>query len=122
MRTLRLCAVLSRSIQPTRRVRRSSISVCDFPADERFGLTAHLRKTATFVPSNIAEGCGRHGEKELCRFLSIAAGSASELEYQLLLAHDLDYLSRDAYVALNEQVVEVKRTLYRFMQSLNSTT
>jgi four helix bundle protein len=94
----------------------------DFPADERFGLTAHLRKTATSVPPNIAEGCGRDGEKELCRFLSIAAGSASELEYQLLLAHDLDYLSRDAYVALNEQVVEVKRMLYRFMQSLNSTT
>lgn len=87
-----------------------------------FGLTAHLRKSATSVASNIAEGCGRDGEKELCRFFSIAAGSASELEYQLLLAHDLQYLSRDAYVALNEQVAEVKRMLYRFMQSLNSTS
>ena len=66
--------------------------------------------------------CGRDGEKELCRFLSIAASSASELEYQLLLAHDLDYLSRDAYMALNEQIPEVKRMLYRFMQSLNSTS
>jgi len=94
----------------------------DFPTDERFGLTAHLRKSATSVASNIAEGCGRDGEKELCRFFSIAAGSASELEYQLLLAHDLEYLSRDAYVALNEQVAEVKRMLYRFMQSLNSTS
>ena len=65
---------------------------------------------------HIAEGCGRNGEKELCRFFSIAAGSASELEYQLLLAHDLDY------VAFNEQVAEVKRMLYRFMQSLNSTS
>ena len=43
-----------------------------FPADERFGLTAHLRKSATSVPSNIAEGCGRGGDKELARFLSIA--------------------------------------------------
>lgn len=94
----------------------------NFPTDERFGLTAHLRKSATSVPSNIAEGCGRHGEKELHRFFSIAAGSASELEYQLLLAHDLEYLPRDAYVALNEQVAEVKRMLYRFMQSLNSTS
>ena len=51
-----------------------------------------------------------------------ASGSASELEYQLLLAHDLEYLSRDAYLALNEQVAEVKRMLYRFMQSLNSTS
>lgn len=91
-----------------------------FPADERFGLTAHLRKSATSAPSNIAEGCGRNGEKELARFMSIAAGSASELEYQLLLAHDLDYLPTDAYAALNEQVGEVKRMLYRFMQSLSS--
>src|SRR5690606_21981117 len=59
-----------------------------FPADERFGLTAHLRKSATSVPSNIAEGCGREGERELARFLSIAAGSASESEYQLLLARE----------------------------------
>jgi four helix bundle protein len=92
-----------------------------FPSDERFGLTAHLRKSATSVPSNIAEGCGRDSEKELSRFMSIAAGSASELEYQLLLAHDLDYLAPDAYAGLNEQVAEVKRMLYRFMQSLSST-
>jgi len=68
----------------------------DLPTHERFGLTAHLRKSATSVPSNIAEGGGRNGEKELCSFFSIAAGSASELEYQVLLAHDLEYLSRDA--------------------------
>jgi len=91
-----------------------------FPAEERFGLTAHLRKSATSVPSNIAEGCGRDGEKELARFLSIAAGSASELEYQLLLAHDLAYLPRDPHAELTEQVGEVKRMLYRFMQSLSS--
>ena len=91
-----------------------------FPAEERFGLTAHLRKSATSVPSNIAEGCGRNTEKELARLFSIAAGSASELEYQLLLAHDLEYLPRDAYTGLNEQVAEVKRMLYRFMQSLSS--
>jgi four helix bundle protein len=90
-----------------------------FPADERFGLTAHLRKSATSVPSNIAEGCGRGGEKELARFLSIAAGSASELEYQLLLAHDLEYLPHEAHAQLTEQVAEVRRMLYRFMQSLN---
>jgi four helix bundle protein len=92
-----------------------------FPADERFGLTAHLRKSATSIPSNIAEGCGRDGEKELARFMSIAAGSASELEYQLLLAHDLEYLSRDASATLNEQIAEVKRMLFRFMQSLSSS-
>jgi four helix bundle protein len=99
----------------------SSAQTRNFPADERFGLTAHLRKSATSIPSNIAEGCGREGEKELARFCSIAAGSASELEYQLLLAHDLDYLLREPYAALHEQVAEVKRMLYRFIQSLSSS-
>ena len=49
-----------------------------FPLDERFGLTAHLRKSATSIPSNISEGCGRKSEKEFARFLTIAAGSTSE--------------------------------------------
>ena len=56
-----------------------------FPTDERFGLTAHLRKSAISVPSNIAEGCGRDTEKELARFFSIAAGSASELRLPVAL-------------------------------------
>jgi four helix bundle protein len=91
-----------------------------FPADERFGLTVHLRKSAISVPSNITEGCGRSGDKELARFLSIAAGSASELEYQLLLAHDLGYLSQDNHSQLTNQVAEVRRMLFRFMQTLNA--
>jgi four helix bundle protein len=90
-----------------------------FPSDERFGLTAHLRKSATSIPSNIAEGCGREGDKELARFLSIAAGSASESEYQLLLARDLGYLQIDAHRLLNEQVTEVKRMLYSFIRKLS---
>jgi four helix bundle protein len=64
-----------------------------FPAEERYGLTAHLLKSATSVPSNIAEGCGRTRDTELAHFLGITAGSASETEYQLLLAHDLGYLA-----------------------------
>ena len=91
----------------------------DFPSEERFGLTAHLRKSATSVPSNIAEGCGREGERELARFLSIAAGSASESEYQLLLAFDLGYLQPDAHRQLDEQVNEVKRMLHSFIRTLS---
>lgn len=89
-----------------------------FPADERFGLTAHLRKSVTSVPSNIAEGCGREGERELARFLSIAAGSASESEYQLLLARDLGYLQPDMHRQLDDQVNEVKRMLNSFIKTL----
>jgi four helix bundle protein len=58
---------------------------------------------------NIAEGCCKKGNVELARFLQIAMGSASELEYQLLLAHDLDYLNNSDYERLATQAVEVKR-------------
>lgn len=90
-----------------------------FPADERFGLTAQLRRAVTSVASNIAEGCGRGSDKDFARFLSIAAGSASEVEYQTLLARDLGYLSEDDYGRLNAHVNEVKRILNSFIQSLN---
>ena len=93
----------------------------DFPADERFGLTSHLRKTATSIGSNIAEGCGRESELELARFLSIAAGSASDAEYQLFLALDLGYLSNETHEKLDAQVNEVKKMLNSFIQKLSST-
>jgi len=93
-----------------------------FPTEERFGITAHLRKTALSIPSNIAEGCGRQSDRDLGRFLSIAAGSANELDYQLLLARDLGYLSTDNHRILVDQVAEVRRMLYRFLQSLEADT
>lgn len=91
-----------------------------FPSDERFGLKSHLRKSATSISSNIAEGCGRESEKVLSRFPSIAAGSASETEYQLLLAHDLDYLNDTEYDHLNSLVTEVKRMLYSLIRRMSS--
>jgi four helix bundle protein len=90
----------------------------DFPTEERFGLTAQLRRAATSVPSNIAEGCGREGDRELARFLSIAGGSASEVEYQLLLAHDLNLLDDEPYRQLDAQIKEVRRMLNAFIRKL----
>ncbi len=90
-----------------------------FPQDERFGLTAHLLKSAVSVPSNIAEGCGRESDRELARFLSIAAGSASETEYQLILARDLAYLDPEHHQVLDAQINEVKRMLNAFIQRLS---
>jgi four helix bundle protein len=91
-----------------------------FPADERFGLCAHVRRTATSIPSNIAEGCGRDSERELARFCSIAAGSASEAEYQLLLARDLEYLDAETHRQLDQQLSEVKKMLNTFIQRLTA--
>jgi four helix bundle protein len=92
-----------------------------FPIEERFGLTSHLRKSASSITSNIAEGCGRNSDKDLARFLSIAAGSASETEYQLLLARDLGYLTPEDHLALDREVNEVKRMLNSLIQTLNES-
>ena len=64
----------------------------DFPLGERFGLTAQMRRAAVSIGSNIAEGCGRSGDKEFVHFLHIALGSVSELEFQAIVASDLELL------------------------------
>ncbi len=91
-----------------------------FPVEERFGLTLQIRRAAVSVPSNLAEGCGRSGERELSRFCHIAAGSLSEVEYQLLLAHDLGYVDEQNYRQLSNQTSEVKRMLNAFLQKLTA--
>ena len=91
-----------------------------FPRDELYGLTSQIRRACTSIPANIAEGCGRGGEAELARFLRIAMGSASELEYHLLLACDLNLLDRSQYDRLVSDVIEVKRMLASFIQKLTA--
>jgi four helix bundle protein len=63
-----------------------------FPREELFGLTSQLRRACSSIPANLAEGCGRTGDAEFCRFCSIAMGSPSELEYHLLLGKDLGHI------------------------------
>jgi four helix bundle protein len=89
-----------------------------FPKEETYGLTSQLKRAATSIPTNLAEGCGRSGDAELKRFADIAMGSASEVEYLLLLAVDLEILSRSVYLELNEHVIEVKRMLAAFIVQL----
>ena len=89
-----------------------------FPREEIYGLTSQLRRSALSVPSNIAEGCGRDGDADLARFLQIAMGSASEMEYQLLLAHDLGYLRQESHDRLSERIREIKRMLASFLHTL----
>ena len=82
-----------------------------FPNSELYGLTSQIRRAAASVPANIAEGCGRYGNAELTRFLRIAIGSSSELEYHILLAHDLNYIDKQEHDELSKRVIEVRRML-----------
>jgi four helix bundle protein len=82
-----------------------------FPREELYGLTSQMRRAAVSVPANIAEGCGRGGGADFARHLQIALGSASELEYLLIIARDLELLAADNARSLDGDVCEVKRML-----------
>jgi len=91
-----------------------------FPKEELYGLTSQIRRACSSIPANIAEGCGRRGETELARFLQIAMGSASELEYHLLLSRDLKFLNRSEHDRLEGEVTEIKRMLATFIKKLKA--
>ena len=91
-----------------------------FPQAEMYGLTSQIRRASASIPANIAEGCGRTGDAELARFMQISMGSASELEYHLLLARDLDFLPADVHERLNAQTVEVKKMMASFLTRLRN--
>lgn len=89
-----------------------------FPREELFGLTSQMRRAASSIGANIAEGSGRRSDGELTRFLHIARGSAAELEYHLLLAHDLELLSDISHGVLVKQTDEVQRMLTSLIQQV----
>ena len=93
-------------------------STAKFPKDELYGITSQMRRSAASIPANVAEGCCRGGDTEFARFLQIAMGSASELEYHLVLARDLELLGTDAYDRLATDVTEVKRMLASLIRKL----
>jgi four helix bundle protein len=91
-----------------------------FPREEQFGLTSQLRRAAVSVPSNIVEGCARRSEGDFLHFLDIAYGSSKEVEYQIVLAQKLGYLSPAEFSALNDQCTETARVLNGLIHSLRT--
>ena len=82
-----------------------------FPREELYGLTSQMRRCGTSIAANLAEGCGKRGNNEFQRYLQIASGSASELDYHLLLSRDLQFLSAVDYEALSKELVELRKML-----------
>lgn len=117
MKDFRQLQVWQKAHQLTRALYRITAS---FPREETYGLTAQIRRSASSIPANIAEGCGREGDAELAHFCTTARGSASELEYHLLLAHDLEFIHLKDYEPLAQQTVEIKRMLTALIQKLNA--
>jgi four helix bundle protein len=91
-----------------------------FPKDEMYGLTAQIRRAAASIGANIAEGCGRGSDRDFAKFLQIAFGSASELQYHVLLATDLELISRSDHQQLDQSTSEVKRMLTAFIHRLTA--
>lgn len=86
----------------------------DFPKVEQFALTSQIRRSVISISSNIAEGCGRRTNGETIYFLHIARGSLYELETQLILAEDLDYLT-DNYIPIHKEIEKTKKLLNGFI-------
>jgi len=92
----------------------------EFPKEELYRLTSQIRRASISISTNIAEGYGRNTDKEFARFLQIAMGSASETEHQLILARDLEFLSKDSYEKLHNDVEEVKRMPASLLKTLRA--
>ena len=88
-----------------------------FPKSEDFNLSSQMKRASVFIPSNIAEGFGRSTKKDFQRFLYIALGSIFELQTQILISYEQDYINQQQFDSINELTREVERMLCSFMDS-----
>jgi len=93
----------------------------EFPKEELFGLTNQLRRAAVSIPSNIAEGSARNHNKEFIQFLYIAQGSCAEIETQLTISQNLNFISESTLKQLNEKLTEIRNMLIGLIKSLINT-
>ncbi len=91
-----------------------------FPVEELYGLKSQMRRASVSIPTNIAEGCGRNSDAELARFLEIAMGSASELEYLVLLSKELYFFDDNVYDTLIVEIIGIKQMLATLIKKLTA--
>lgn len=91
-----------------------------FPTKERFGLVSQMTKCAVSIPSNIAEGCSRSSQKDFARFLRISLGSAFELETQLEIAMQLNYVSAESYFNIKANLDILQKRIQSLLVYVNS--
>lgn len=109
MDNFRNLIVWKRSVDIATEVYKKTI---DFPKLELYGLTSQIRRSAVSISSNIAEGAGRRSKKAFANFLGISYGSACELETQLLIARNLEYLKEKDFKLLFDELNEIQKMLY----------
>ena len=91
-----------------------------YPKEELFGLTSQIRRASVSVPTNIAEGCGRGSDNDFARFIQIALGSASELEYLIQLSFDLNYIKNEIFTTLTDKTIHIKKMLTSLLKTLRA--
>src|SRR5574344_713346 len=99
-----------------------SVNICEvsrtFPIEERYALGDQIRRAAVSIPSNIAEGSGRESETDFAHFLDIALGSAYEVETQLIIARNLDYISEDTFKSIMTDLCLIQRRISTFIHTI----
>ncbi len=93
-----------------------------FPPEEKFGLTNQLRRASMSIAANLAEGCGRSSPRDTARFFDIAMGSATEVQYHLMLARDLSYFSSHQFEKLEPLAREIKKMLTPLIKKLRAAS
>jgi four helix bundle protein len=89
-----------------------------YPNNEIYGLTSQIRRCSVSVSSNIAEGAGRSGKNEFRQYLHIAYGSSFELETQLIISRNLDYVEDEKFEYLSRKIIEIQKMLYKLIKSI----
>jgi len=90
----------------------------NFPKEELFGLTSQLRRAAISIPSNIAEGFARKHNKELIQFLYVSLGSSVEIETQLLIAKNINYINDEIYISLTNHLSEISKMIIGLIRKI----